>query len=126
MKLYVDDLRKCPDGWVLARSVTEAIRILATQSVDEVSLDHDICHSIPVRPFKELGGLPFPIGTVSEEDATAAQQVYEHGIHFPVACPETFEPVARYIALMPKRPKVQIHTANPLGRDKMTLILSYI
>lgn len=37
IKLFVDDLRACPKGWVPARTVTEAIRILATQSVEEVS-----------------------------------------------------------------------------------------
>ena len=42
MKLFVDDVRACPDGWVLARTVTQAIRILSTQDVTEVSLDHDI------------------------------------------------------------------------------------
>lgn len=42
MKLFVDDQRKCPEGWVPARTVTEAIRLLCTQDVEEVSLDHDI------------------------------------------------------------------------------------
>ncbi len=43
LKLFVDDLRRCPEGWTPARTVTEAIHILSTQSVEEVSLDHDIC-----------------------------------------------------------------------------------
>ena len=42
IKLYVDDLRRCPDGWELARTNTDAIRILATGIVDTISLDHDI------------------------------------------------------------------------------------
>lgn len=42
MKLFVDDIRREPEGWVRVRTVTEAIRCLATQVVDEVSLDHDI------------------------------------------------------------------------------------
>lgn len=42
MKLFVDDLRAPWDGWQLARTVTEAIRILATRPVETVSLDHDI------------------------------------------------------------------------------------
>jgi hypothetical protein len=42
IKLYVDDLRPAPVGWTLARTITQAIRILATQDVSEVSLDHDI------------------------------------------------------------------------------------
>lgn len=43
MKLYVDDLRACPSGWHLARTNTEAIRLLASGYVEEISLDHDIC-----------------------------------------------------------------------------------
>jgi hypothetical protein len=42
LKLYVDDVRKCPDGWDLARSYDEAIEKLSTNNYDEVSLDHDI------------------------------------------------------------------------------------
>jgi len=42
MKLYVDDIRRCPEGWHLARTITDAIRVLATAEVDTVSLDHDI------------------------------------------------------------------------------------
>ena len=42
MRLFVDDERRAPKGWHRARTVTEAIRALATISVDEISLDHDI------------------------------------------------------------------------------------
>lgn len=45
LKLFVDDLRECPAGWVPARTITEAIRILAMQAVREISLDHDIACS---------------------------------------------------------------------------------
>lgn len=36
---------------------------------------------------------------------------------------ETFEPVARYIALMPEKPVVQFHTGNPYGGRRMAEIL---
>lgn len=42
MKLYVDDLRRCPEGWKLARTITDAIGHLYNGRVDEISLDHDI------------------------------------------------------------------------------------
>lgn len=42
MKLFVDDIRECPAGWILARTVTEAIRILSKGEVRAVSLDFDI------------------------------------------------------------------------------------
>lgn len=36
IRLFVDDIRREPEGWVRARTVTEAIRLLATQDVEEV------------------------------------------------------------------------------------------
>ena len=93
MKLFVDDNRVCPDGWELARTATQAIRILAQFPVEEVSLDHDIeCY-------------------------------YSGNTH---TSRETFEAVAYYIAVMPKkfRPKrVRIHTANPPAGYKLESIL---
>ena len=101
MKLYVDDLRKCPDGWTLARNNTEAIRLLATGYVTEISIDHDIC-----TPF-------------SGELSAGVRRRLEIG-------QETFECVAQYIAIMPEsmRPtKINFHTANPSGAAKMMSIL---
>ena len=42
MKLYVDDARTPPSGWVLARTVKDAIRILDAGGILEVSLDYFI------------------------------------------------------------------------------------
>lgn len=42
MKLYVDDLRPCPEGWDLALNFHEAIVMLSRENYDVVSLDHDI------------------------------------------------------------------------------------
>ena len=92
MKLYVDDIRACPEGWIPARTVTEAIRALATMPIDEVSLDHDIVSDCDHRPSRPLAM-------------------------------ETFEPVARYIAMMSKPPSVRIHTANPPAGERMAEIL---
>jgi hypothetical protein len=41
-KLFVDDVRPCPTGWVLARNYDEACRYLATNNCDMISLDHDL------------------------------------------------------------------------------------
>lgn len=41
-KLYVDDLRHCPDGWDVARNFHQAIVMLEDNDYDEISLDHDI------------------------------------------------------------------------------------
>ena len=46
MKLYVDDVRRAPAGWTAARTVDEALRLLKTQRVEEVSLDYMIGNSL--------------------------------------------------------------------------------
>lgn len=42
IKLYVDDLRDCPEGYTLARTVEEALQYLRSGEVDILSLDHDL------------------------------------------------------------------------------------
>jgi hypothetical protein len=97
IKLWVDDLRQEPADWVWAKTATEAIRILDTQDVEEVSLDHDITHSHPTDTGR---------------------------LFTPTACPETYEAVARFIAAKPGGIKrVHIHTANPGGAQRMALII---
>lgn len=112
MKLFIDDIRVPEDiypfenDWHLCRTITEAVRLLATQSCRQISLDHDISHSILVN-----------------------------GIYQPYACDETYESVAWYIDTMlnvhtavsecssPIK-KITLHSASPIGRKKMREILS--
>ena len=96
IKLWVDDIRTEPEGWQRARSVTEAIRILDTMEVSEVSIDHDISMKVSVG----------------------------HGDPRPFASPETFEPVARFIAAkyVPGI-VITLHTASSIGAEKMAGIL---
>lgn len=106
MKLFVDDLRRAPDdSWTVARTNTEAIRLLAGGYVDEaVSIDHDIC-----TPF-------------SGELSDSVRRRLQIG-------QETYQPVAYYLAVMPEemRPKViNFHTANPEGAAKMKSILEAV
>lgn len=42
MKVYLDDERKTPDGWVRVFWPDEAIELLETGEVEEISLDHDL------------------------------------------------------------------------------------
>lgn len=44
IRLWLDDKRPCPEGWVHAHTAEEAIRILGATQVDEASLDHDLGH----------------------------------------------------------------------------------
>ncbi len=42
MKIYLDDERQTPDGWVRAYWPSEVISLLQAEFVTEVSLDHDL------------------------------------------------------------------------------------
>lgn len=101
MKLFVDDLRKSPQGWHHAKTISEAIRTLATHEVEEVSLDHDISHAVMMENNgnRSVIARPFP-------------------------CGETFEPVAWFLKAIKYRGKVTLHTANPIGAKKMAEILA--
>lgn len=101
MKLYVDDVRNAPDdSWVVARTVTQAIRTINQfrHELTHISLDHDIGHMVQVDGTSR----PFP-------------------------CGETFEPVAYYIGEVfagKPTPTVTIHSSNPVGAENMMNILA--
>ena len=42
MKVFLDDERTPPEGWILVRWPEEVIDLLKTGSVTELSLDHDL------------------------------------------------------------------------------------
>jgi hypothetical protein len=67
-KLWLDDTRPAPEGWVHAKTVPEAIEVLRAGPVECASLDHDLghCGYLPVEllpegateaPYRELTGM---------------------------------------------------------------------
>lgn len=42
MKLYLDDTREAPKGWVRCYWPEEVIKYIQTESVEMISLDHDL------------------------------------------------------------------------------------
>lgn len=42
MKLWLDDLRQAPKGWERTYNARTTIKILDTEEVTEISLDHDL------------------------------------------------------------------------------------
>lgn len=42
MKVFLDDERRTPEGWVRVYWPDEAIALLQTGQVTEISLDHDL------------------------------------------------------------------------------------
>lgn len=59
MKLFVDDVRREPKGWLRAMTVTETIRLLRTEYIDEISLDHDISCFTPATGCTHSSGETF-------------------------------------------------------------------
>lgn len=94
MKLFLDDLRNAPKGWVLCRSINEMLLMFEQERhIDAISLDHDlgcndsgyfICHS-------------------------------ETGYDFCKWLIEQPEEVWPELIIL--------HTANPVGRDNMRQLL---
>lgn len=100
MKLWVDDIRKPPDGtWSVARTVSMALRYMHLWEPHVVSLDHDISH------YEDL------------DESNVDQRVQ--------ACEETFMAVAYYIAdrQWKRKPRILIHTSNFTAGKKMFLML---
>ena len=43
MKIWLDDIRPAPDGWVWVKNYEEAIELICgPENFDEISLDHDL------------------------------------------------------------------------------------
>lgn len=97
MKLWIDDIRPAPDNsYVVARDNTSAIRSIVYfgNEIEEISIDHDISHQVGMEQVSR----PFP-------------------------CGETFVATAYFIgsyyAVRTSRPTIVIHTANPVGAEKI-------
>lgn len=93
MKVYLDDLRNTPQGWVRVYSAQELIELFETSGneIEEISLDHDLGDGMQT-------GYDFMKWLESE--------VYEGRIT--------------------KVPYMDFHTANPIGRQNMELVLRSI
>jgi len=49
VKVWLDDVRPAPSGWVHVRTPEEAIELLRAGDVDELSLDHDLGLDVGAR-----------------------------------------------------------------------------
>lgn len=98
MKVWLDDERQAPEGWVPCRWPEEVIFLLETGEVEEISLDHDLND-----PFTE--GQGFKERTGYDVLLWIEEQVIVNG----------FVP-----------PKINIHTANASARQKMVAAVASI
>ena len=98
VKLWVDELRPAPNGWVWAKTITDAIRYLDHEDIEGVSIDYDI-------------SLLVAIGRKTPQEVHSS---------------ETFEPVARFIANAFEAGSfpIIIHSLNENGARILRNILS--
>lgn len=95
MKVYLDDTRQAPEGWVRCYWPDEVILLLLTGEVTELSLDHDL--------GDDSRGTGYDVLLWMEE--TVVKNGFEGG----------FIP-----------PRIAIHSANPVGRQRMSIAISMI
>ena len=121
IKLFIDDIRPAPEGWHLARTVTEAIRFLsqnyqpiwssaAGTDISEISIDHDISHP----------------GACGKGDCrTACPEDFTAVAHHIVALYGMEAEIAGMLEFQPPRniPKITIHSSNPVGAKRIQAIL---
>lgn len=89
MKVYLDDLREAPPGWVRAHTPEEVIALLRTGEVRALSLDHDLGLDTPVAERTGYSVLVWLEREVGE---------------------------GRWRSRLPE---IGIHSASPVGRERM-------
>jgi hypothetical protein len=102
MKLYHDDVRPAPEGWVWARTNMKAKEYLLTGKVEEISMDHDL----------GLDHIEMPEELTPEE--------FYHFISLRGDGPHTGLELVRWMVANKIFPdKITIHSWNPVGADAM-------
>jgi hypothetical protein len=89
MRVWLDDVREAPDGWAHVRTPDEAIELLNSGEVEEISLDHDL-------------GLATPESEPTGYDVLVwlEQAIATEAWTYPV-------------------PTIHVHSANPVGWRRM-------
>lgn len=98
MKVYLDDVRKAPEGWVLLKTPQEVKEYLKTNKVSVLSLDHDLGDDDRI-------GTGYDILTWIEE--MLYLDIVEDKIPYGI-------------------PLLLVHSANPVARDKMVPLANKI
>ncbi len=129
MKLFVDDIRNAPDEkWIVARTVTEAIRCIRyyRDEIVEISLDHDISHQIGMgdlsRPYpckETYAAVAYFIGEVYK-DRAIAKEVGAMITCLGADCPERNGGECRHARI----PKIVIHSSNIVGCENIEKVLA--
>jgi len=91
MKVYLDDIRDTPDGWVRVYTVPELQKLVQDSNITVISLDHDLGDGQPTG-YDFLVWLEREVGE----------------------------------GRIPNPPRLEIHSANPVGRQNMARAIESI
>lgn len=72
--MYLDDLRECPDGYVVARNFDEAVQLIENNEVNILSLDHDLGED----EFKNLMPTGYDLVKYFCEKGLRANKIFIH------------------------------------------------
>jgi hypothetical protein len=84
MKVFLDDERQTPEGWCRVYWPDEAIRLLETGAVEEISLDHDLGDDVRgtgydvilwIEEAVALRGFKPPIISIHSANSSAADKM---------------------------------------------------
>lgn len=81
INVYLDDLRDCPEGFVVARTFEEAVKLFEQHEVNILTLDHDLGED--ADGMELLNGYDF------------VKYFCEHGLHVNKIYHHTDNPVGR-------------------------------
>jgi hypothetical protein len=107
-RLWLDDVRSAPPGWLHARTVAEAKELLLKGDVDEASLDHDLGLG-PATCAECIGR--------GEKDANPTTLVCACRCHEQETGYDLCVWMAR-LGVWPKRKPV-VHSRNVVGAERM-------
>lgn len=96
MKVWLDDLREAPAGWIRVKTPEDAIELLRAGEVAELSLDHDL--GLDTEEAERTG---YDVLLWLEREAAEGRW------SFPL-------------------PSIRIHSANPVGRARMERAIASI
>lgn len=117
MKLWIDDEREAPAGYVWAKTAQDAIDCFCSRTVTEASFDHDYGQCLMCQPPPTLMGFPNEVLSVIENiralvtngvpcrhDGTYVINWLEETVHTDPSFPV---------------PRLEVHSQNPVGIQRL-------
>lgn len=119
MKLWLDDVRPAPEGWVWVKTVDEAKKLLESGQVQQASLDHDLGACWDCIKTKGIAGTLEEVQFIWLEQHNYQSMPHcEHfGSGYTLVC--WMEETGNWPATKPI-----VHSRNPAGRLKMELAIN--